>query len=147
VLELTEREAFADLTCAAAAVKTLRDFGFRVAIDDVGIGHSGLSQIQKLGANILKIDKFFVDSICRDAAAVAVVDMVVRLARELKMTVVAEGIEQHAQLAALVACGVDEGQGYLVSPPLPVTEFIALLGRHVPWQEADRADRQFAGVA
>jgi c-di-GMP phosphodiesterase len=129
VLELTEREQLEDLSRAAAVVRQLRDLGFRVAIDDVGIGHSGLSHIQTLGANILKIDKFFVDSICRDSAATAVVEMVVRLARELKMSVVAEGIETRAQLAALVACGVEEGQGFLVSPPVPAADFIAMLDR------------------
>ncbi|MGA2129445.1 MAG: EAL domain-containing protein, partial [Xanthobacteraceae bacterium] len=129
VLELTEREQFEDLSRAAAVVTQLRDLGFRVAIDDVGIGHSGLSHIQTLGASILKIDKFFVDSICRDSAATAVVEMVVRLARELNMSVVAEGIESEAQLAALVACGVQEGQGFLVSPPLPAADFIAMLDR------------------
>jgi len=129
VLELTEREQFEDLSHAAAVVTQLRDLGFRVAIDDVGIGHSGLSHIQTLGANILKIDKFFVDSICRDSAAMAVVEMVVRLARELNMSVVAEGIESNAQVAALVACGVEEGQGFLVSPPVPAADFIAMLDR------------------
>ena len=129
VLEVTEREELEDLSCAAAAVAQLRDFGFKVAIDDVGIGHSGLSHIQKLGANILKIDKFFVDSICRDSAARAIVEMLVRLARELNMSVLAEGIEDATQLAALVACGIDEGQGYIVSPPMPVIEFIDFLNQ------------------
>ncbi|CAN5312491.1 hypothetical protein BH10PSE9_BH10PSE9_14340 [soil metagenome] len=128
-LELTEREEFDDLSRAAAVVAELREFGFGVAIDDVGIGHSGLSYIQQLRASTLKIDKFFVDSICRDPAATAVVEMLVRLARELKMSVVAEGIEDRLQLAALVACGIEEGQGYVVSPPLPMGEFLAFLAR------------------
>jgi len=105
-------------------VAELRDRGFNVALDDVGIGHNGLSQIQALGANVLKIDKFFVDSISRDAAAHATVEMLVRLARELKMTVLAEGIETEEQRLTLTECGVTEGQGYLVSPPLPVDKFM-----------------------
>jgi len=123
-LEVTERDAFPDLKKAAAVVAELRDRGFNVALDDVGIGHNGLSQIQALGANVLKIDKFFVDSISRDAAAHATVEMLVRLARELKMTVLAEGIETDEQRLALTECGVVEGQGYLVSPPLPVDKFL-----------------------
>jgi sensor c-di-GMP phosphodiesterase-like protein len=142
VLELTEREEFEDLSRAAAAVAQLRDLGFRVAIDDVGIGHSGLSHIQRLGANILKIDKFFVDSVCRDQAATAVIEMVVRLARELRMGVVAEGIEDQAQVAALVACGVEEGQGYLVSPPVPVDDFITLLAQPPRLVTDDRPDER-----
>jgi sensor c-di-GMP phosphodiesterase-like protein len=128
-LELTEREEFENLSRAAAVVAELRAFGFGVAIDDVGIGHSGLSYIQQLRASALKVDKFFVDSICRDPAATAVVEMLVRLARELKMSVVAEGIENRQQLAALAACGIEEGQGYFVSPPLPMSDFLDFLGR------------------
>jgi sensor c-di-GMP phosphodiesterase-like protein len=126
-LEVTERDAFPDLKKAAQVIAELRDRGFTVALDDVGIGHNGLSQIQALGANVLKIDKFFVDSISRDAAAHATVEMLVRLAGELKMTVLAEGIETDEQRVALTECGVSEGQGYLVSPPLPAQKFLALV--------------------
>jgi len=127
VLEITEREELEDLLRAASVIAELRELGFKVAIDDVGVGHSGLSQVQRLGANILKIDKFFVDSIGRDPTANAVVRMLVQLARELKMNVHAEGIETDEQVSALIACGVEEGQGYLVSRPLPVAEFIEFL--------------------
>ncbi|CCE05555.1 conserved exported hypothetical protein [Bradyrhizobium sp. STM 3843] len=123
VLEVTEREELADLNKATAVVKELSEFGFRVALDDVGIGHSGLSAIQRLGARIIKIDKFFVDAITRDQSAVVVVQMLVALAGELDMGVVAEGIEHQEQVDALIACGVEEGQGYLVSPPLPMGRF------------------------
>ncbi|NPU67721.1 EAL domain-containing protein [Bradyrhizobium sp. 83012] len=123
VLEVTEREELADLDKATDIVKELSDLGFRIALDDVGIGHSGLSTIQRLGARILKIDKFFVDAITRDQSAVVVVQMLVALARELEMSVVAEGIEHQEQVAALLACGVEEGQGYLVAPPMSLDRF------------------------
>ena len=125
----------------------LRDLGFSVAIDDVGIGHSGLSNIQELRANIIKIDKFFIDSIGRDPAATAVIEMLVRLARELKMSVVAEGIEERPQLAALIACGIEQGQGYLVSPPLPFAEFDELLQVRSSMADAEAVVRQAALVA
>jgi c-di-GMP phosphodiesterase len=147
VLELTERQELEDLTRAAAVVTELRDFGFQVAIDDVGIGNSGLSYIQKLGANILKIDKFFVDSICRDPAAKAVVGMLVRLGEELSMTVLAEGIEDEAQRAALAAAGVELGQGYLVSPALPVADFIEFLDRRAPAADEERLPHRAVDVA
>jgi sensor c-di-GMP phosphodiesterase-like protein len=127
VLEVTERDELSDLVKAAAVVRELREFGFRVAIDDVGVGHSGLSVIKGLGANTIKIDKIFVDTITRETSAVTIVQMLVRLARELNMTVVAEGIETSDQIAALVACGVEQGQGYIVSPPLPFAKFDQLL--------------------
>ncbi len=129
VLELTERDELTDLARAACIVEDLRAFGYRVALDDVGIGHSGLSYIQRLGAHVLKIDKFFVDAIAHDSSATAVVGMLVRLAAELGMEVVAEGIEDVTQLSALAGCGISEGQGYLVSPPLPARDFVKFLSR------------------
>nr|WP_244422877.1 EAL domain-containing protein [Bradyrhizobium sp. ORS 278] len=123
VLEVTEREALADLDKAMTVVKELSELGFRIALDDVGIGHSGLSTIQRLGARILKIDKFFVDAITRDQSAVVVVQMLVALAHELDMSVIAEGIERQEQVDALIACGVEEGQGYLVAPPMSLDRF------------------------
>jgi len=129
VLEITEREDLADLERAAAAVAQLREHGFKVAIDDVGIGHSGLSYIQRLGANTLKIDKFFIDSVTRDISAVTVIEMLVRLAGELKMGVIAEGLETQEQVAAVMACGVSEGQGYALAPPLPVEDFLELVAK------------------
>jgi len=136
-LEVTERDAFPDLKKAAQVIAELRDRGFTIALDDVGIGHNGLSQIQALGANVLKIDKFFVDSISRDAAAHATVEMLVRLARELKMSVLAEGIETDEQRLALTECGVSEGQGYLVSPPLPAKKFLAFVEEHASARGSD----------
>jgi EAL domain-containing protein (putative c-di-GMP-specific phosphodiesterase class I) len=127
VIEITEREEIENLERAASVIAELRECGFKVAIDDVGVGHSGLSQVQRLGANILKIDKFFVDSMGRDSTANAVVKMLVHLARELKMKIHAEGIETDEQMSALIACGVEEGQGYLVSRPLPIADFIAFM--------------------
>lgn len=126
-LELTEREGFDDKAHAAAVVAQVREFGFKVAIDDVGIGHSGLSQIQSLRADILKVDKFFVDSVGRDASAAAMIGMLVRLAEEMQMSIVAEGIEAREQVDALVACGVGSGQGYVVSPPLAARPFLEFL--------------------
>ena len=127
VLEVTERDELPDLEKAAAVVKDLRELGFRVAMDDVGVGHSGLSQMKGLGANTIKIDKFFVDTITKESSAVTIVEMLARLALELKMTVVAEGIETPEQIASLLACGIHEGQGYIVSPPLPFAKFDELL--------------------
>jgi len=127
VIELTERDELKDLASAAAVVSELRDYGFRVAIDDVGTGHSGLSRLKGLGANTIKIDKFFVDTVTIDASTSAIVDMLVALAKDLQMTVIAEGVETEDQARALIACGVEEGQGYLVAAPVPAKEFLELL--------------------
>jgi sensor c-di-GMP phosphodiesterase-like protein len=126
VLEITERDELQDLDKAADVVRELRGLGFKVAIDDVGVGHSGLSHLKALGANIMKIDKFFVDTI-RDESTSRIVETLVHLAKDLQMTVVAEGIETDPQMQSLLACGVQEGQGYIVSPPLPYAKFIELI--------------------
>ncbi len=127
VIELTERQELADLKAAAERIAELRDLGFKVAIDDAGTGHSGLSYLQRLGVNIVKIDKLFVDSIEYDHSARVIVDMLVRVAGELGMTTVAEGVERTEQVAALKACGVDEIQGFLISPALASFDFLRLL--------------------
>ncbi len=126
-LEITERESFADPAAAARVVAAVRALGFKVALDDVGIGHSGLSQIQLLRADVLKVDKFFVDSLCRDDSARIMVETMVRLAADMNMDVVAEGIEDEEQSRALAACGVATGQGYVMSPPLPGPTFIRFM--------------------
>ena len=131
MIEVTERQEFRDLERAKSIVSSLRDYGFKIALDDVGVGHSGLSQIKALGVNTIKIDKFFVDSITTDASAVTIVEMLVRLAHQLEMTVIAEGIEKDEQLSALQRSGVAMGQGYLVARPMPMIEFDAFL-RHSP---------------
>jgi c-di-GMP phosphodiesterase len=147
VIEVTERSEMPDLARAAAVVRELRELGFRVAMDDVGVGHSGLSQMKGLGANTIKIDKFFVDTITEDGSAVTVVQMLVPLAQDLGMTVIAEGIETSEQVQALIACGVEEGQGYIVSPPLPFAKFDELLEIRRSKAFAGAAVRQAALVA
>ncbi len=127
VIELTERHELTDLAAAAERIMELRVNGFKVAIDDAGTGHSGLSYLQRLGVDIVKIDKLFVDSIESDHSARVIVDMLVRVAGKLGMRTVAEGVERPEQVAALKVCGVDEIQGYLISRALPPTEFLRLL--------------------
>lgn len=139
VLELTERQQFADLPSAIAAIKMLQELGFRVALDDTGTGHNGLSYVQELGADIIKIDKHFVDIIGMDRAATTIIQMLVRLAADLGMTTVAEGIETEQQLKALRDCNVDEGQGFLVSKPLPVDMFLAFVDGQQQSGAAQRA--------
>ena len=130
VIELTEREQLPDLDAAADVVAHLHERGFTVAVDDAGTGHSGLSYIQKLGADAIKIDKFFVDSVVGEQSARALIELLVNLAAQLGMYTVAEGVETEDQSRVLRDLGVDRGQGYLVSKPLPGAQFLELLEMH-----------------
>lgn len=127
VIELTERQELHDLEAAARRIDELQQAGFKAAIDDAGTGHSGLSYMQRLGVDVVKIDKLFVDSIEHDHSARVIVDMLVSLARKLGMRTVAEGVERPEQVAALKVCGVDEVQGFLIAPALPAIDFLRLL--------------------
>ena len=124
-LEITEREGFDDIKQMAAAVQQARKAGFCVSLDDTGTGHNGLSHVQDISADVIKIDKKFVDLVGQAPSADAIIDMLVGLARRLSMKTVAEGIETEEQLMALRAAGVDCFQGYLISKPLSAPQFIA----------------------
>jgi c-di-GMP phosphodiesterase len=138
VIEITERQEISDIHRAAQVLEQLRHRGFRIAFDDVGTGHNGLSYLQKLPADIIKIDKFLVDSIATSHSAKVLVGMLVNAARALKMTTVAEGIETAEQASVLLQYGVDQGQGYLKSRPLPIPAFLTLI------QSEATADSSFA---
>lgn len=127
-IELTEREAFEDPDRAASMVRRAQSLGFRVYLDDVGVGHSGLSQIQSLHVDGIKVDKFFVDALHEDNSTSLVIEMLVRLAREKSMGIIAEGIESNTQVTELLACGIRHGQGYVKSRPVPCVSFLELYG-------------------
>ncbi len=127
VLELTERTAFPDMAIAAKVASDARRRGYRVSLDDTGAGHNGLTHIQDLSPDVIKVDKRFVDAIGMDDGALAIIEMLVSLAGKLGATLVAEGIETEAQRDSLRRAGVDEGQGYLVARPMVLAAFKALL--------------------
>ena len=126
-LELTEREPIEDMEATRRIIQTLQGIGCRVALDDVGTGHSGLSSILKLGVDIIKIDKIFVDSLSNDRNSATIITTMVELARNMRMEVVAEGVESFEQVADLRTRGVRAAQGYVFAPPLPAASFLTLL--------------------
>ena len=133
VVELTERQPLHDLTEARRVIAALQGIGVRIAIDDVGSGHSGLSYMLKLGADILKIDKMFVDVVGSDQTSSKIIETLVDLARDLRMDLIAEGVETFEQVVCLRDAGVAAAQGYVFAPPLPGSSFLPLV------EAADRA--------
>jgi c-di-GMP phosphodiesterase len=130
VIELTERQSLDSSQEAARVAEEARKLGIRIALDDAGSGHNGLSNIQDVPLNIIKIDKKFVDFVGENAAASSIVNMLVKLSADLGASTIAEGIETEKQFIVLRDCGVDEGQGYLVAPALEGSKFIEFLATH-----------------
>ncbi len=126
VLEITERHELENLTAARRAIAALQALGCRTALDDVGTGDSGFSYILKLGVDIIKIDRLFVEAIKTDPQAQAIVATFVDLARNLRMKIIAEGIEKAEQIEYLRQMGIVAAQGFFFAPPLPAHLFIQL---------------------
>jgi len=126
-LELTERDPIRDMTATRRVIAALQGLGCKVALDDVGTGHSGLSSILRLGVDIIKIDKIFIDSLGSERNSATIVTTMVELGRNMQMEVVAEGVENFEQVADLRARGIRAAQGYVFAPPLPASSFLTLI--------------------
>jgi sensor c-di-GMP phosphodiesterase-like protein len=127
VLEVTERYQIDDLAATRRVIAALQALGCRVAMDDVGTGHNGLSHILKLGVDIIKIDKMFVDAIGTERHSQTIVATLVDLARNLRMQIVAEGVENFEQVVYLREHGISSVQGFVFAPPLPGSAFLQLV--------------------
>ncbi|MBD2114289.1 MULTISPECIES: EAL domain-containing protein [Cyanophyceae] len=117
-LEVTERLVMQRTEAKIQQLKQLRQLGIQIAIDDFGTGYSSLSYLKLLPIDKLKIDKSFVCDIPHDANDMAIAAAVIALGQALGMTIIAEGVEQEAQVAFLKLKGCHEAQGYLYSQPL-----------------------------
>ena len=142
VLEVTERQPLENLNRTRRVIAAMQDMGVRVAIDDVGTGHGGLSYILKLGADIIKIDKMFVDALGHDNRSSTIVETLVDLAHSMRMEIVAEGVETFEQVIALRERGVRLAQGYVFAPPLPASSFLSLVEAIDPRKESSETDEQ-----
>jgi EAL domain-containing protein (putative c-di-GMP-specific phosphodiesterase class I) len=94
----------------------------RLAIDDFGTGYSSLSYLRELPMDMLKVDKSFTEGIALSKARLALVEVIVRMARTLGLAVTAEGIESEVQRELLITLGCEFGQGYLLEKPVAAEE-------------------------
>ena len=101
--------------------------GIRVSLDDFGTGYSSLSYLKRFRFDILKIDRTFVRHTLQDSGNRALVENLVRLAKALKLTVVAEGVETAEQAAFLAAVGCDLAQGFHFARPAAADAVLPLL--------------------
>lgn len=140
VIEITEESLMANPIGARDILNRIRRMGVRVSIDDYGTGYSSLEYLHDLPADEVKIDKSFVASLADDPAAVSIVRHSVRLAHELGMQVVAEGVEDWVAREMASTLGCDILQGYLIGWPTPLEEIGPWLSREQ--SRADLSDRR-----
>jgi sensor c-di-GMP phosphodiesterase-like protein len=127
VFEVTERQPLPNLARARAVIARLQEFGARVSVDDVGTGHGGLTYLMKLGVDQMKVDKMFIDAIGTDRYSAAIVDTLIKLAADLGLELVAEGVETPEQVSYLRSRGVRAAQGFIFAPPLPARAYEELV--------------------
>jgi diguanylate cyclase (GGDEF)-like protein len=126
-LELTESSIMNNPESAIRTLANLNKAGIKVAVDDFGTGFSSLGYLKRLSIDTLKIDRSFVNDLTVDPDDAALVMAIITLAHNLRLEVVAEGVETAEQLKLLHLLRCDEVQGYLFSKPLPAEEFANLL--------------------
>jgi EAL domain-containing protein (putative c-di-GMP-specific phosphodiesterase class I) len=124
VVEIVEHAPPWDVVGFRGALEALRTLGARIALDDVGLGHSNFMMILECRPDYFKVDRHFVDGCHRDFHRRAVLASVAQLARPFGARVVAEGVEAPEDLAALRRLGITLVQGYLLGRPVPVTEVV-----------------------
>jgi diguanylate cyclase (GGDEF)-like protein len=127
VLEMTETSMLQDSASTRAKLQDLRDAGIGVSIDDFGTGYSSLSYLQRFPVTTLKIARDFVDVDGVDADAWELANAIVALGRALKLSVIAEGVEQWSQLGRLRTLGCEYAQGFYFARPLDPASIESLL--------------------
>ncbi|WP_269533001.1 bifunctional diguanylate cyclase/phosphodiesterase [Chitinimonas sp. BJYL2] len=130
-LEVTESTLMDDVEGAILTLNSLKQMGVRLSIDDFGTGYSSLGYLKRFPLDKLKVDRSFVIDILTDSDDAAIAAAIISLAKNLRLQVIAEGVETAEQLAFLADLGCEEMQGYLVAAPLPPDEVPGFIAR---WQ-------------
>ena len=133
VIEITEHAAVQDYDALSKVLQTHRAAGLRLAVDDAGAGYASMLHVLELRPDFIKIDLSLVRDIHVDPARQALVTSLVSFARDVDAVLVAEGVEQQAELDMLVTLGVRQMQGFLLCPPCanPPTTGFRRPSRHV----------------
>ncbi|MDO9414796.1 putative bifunctional diguanylate cyclase/phosphodiesterase [Pararhizobium sp.] len=132
VIEITEAVLMLDSPEIHTILRQLSDFGCRIALDDFGTGYSSLSYLNRFPVDIVKVDQSFTRSLGNDAPDVRrksrmLIKGIKTISHQMGCTVIAEGVETEDQWAALRKLGLDYGQGYLFSRPMPIDRMMEML--------------------
>jgi EAL domain-containing protein (putative c-di-GMP-specific phosphodiesterase class I) len=137
-IELTEGSLISSVSDTIKKIQALREYGIKFSVDDFGTGYSSLSYLKSLPLHTLKIDRSFVNDIERTEHEVTLVEIIITMARNLGLEVVAEGVETIEELNYLASKGCHVYQGYYFCKPTPSEEFRKILqhggvgAQHVP---------------
>ena len=129
-LELTESTVMHDAEQSIEILRELSALGVRISVDDFGTGYSSLSYLRRLPLDKLKIDRTFIRELATSRDDAAIVRAIVSLAHNLRIKVIAEGVETPDQLVYLREAGCDQYQGYHYSAPVPNDAFVAMMHKH-----------------
>jgi EAL domain-containing protein (putative c-di-GMP-specific phosphodiesterase class I) len=130
-LEITETMIMRNIEQSIETLTQLRSVGMLVAVDDFGVGYSSLNQLTRLPASSMKIDRSFIMNIPDDASSGSITQTIIAMARQLKLRVIAEGVETRAQLDFLRQHHCEAFQGYFFSKPVTAPEATAMLRAQV----------------
>lgn len=144
-LEITEDVIVDD--AMRATIDSLRALGVQLAIDDFGTGNSSLRQLGSYPADVLKIDRSFVERLEDDPHAVAITTAIVRLARNLGLVTVAEGVETAGQARVLARIGCDRAQGWLYARAMPFDELVTWCGDNCPVERYEDSRESVASAS
>ncbi|CUT17455.1 putative signalling protein, GGDEF and EAL domain [Candidatus Ichthyocystis hellenicum] len=126
-LEITESAAMKNPEEATEAMNNIKSIGVSIALDDFGTGYSSLAYLKRFPLDFIKIDQSFVRGLPNNQEDCAISNAICALGHSLKLRVIAEGVESMEQVALMKSWAVDEIQGYIISKPLPLDEFMNLL--------------------
>lgn len=134
-VEVTESVLMEDPEHAVAMLKAMKALGIRVALDDFGTGYSSLAYLKRFPIDKLKIDRAFIEGLPEDGDDIALVRLIIDIARHLSLETIAEGVEQEAQRVFLLEAGCQQLQGFLFAPPLAPDAFITWRQQHMSRSE------------
>jgi diguanylate cyclase (GGDEF)-like protein/PAS domain S-box-containing protein len=137
-LEITESTVMADPSAAIEMLQQIKSLGIRLAIDDFGTGYSSLSYLHRFPLDTLKIDRSFISSMGDDGEGMEIARTILPMANNLRLDVVAEGVETLQQVAMLKKLQCKYGQGYYFSRPLSAEGTAALLAGDLTWQACEQ---------